>query len=378
MPNYLLNAGGDDRALEDIERRIRLAIPDLKRVASFEDIAKPSLREGTRSIAIVLAPAAATDFPELVGRIGKRKKDVFFVVVGGDLSARDYKLLMQTGNAEWVAEAGSTEEILNIVRREKEAIGAGAPDRPVVVSFVPSGGGVGNTTLAIESAVQLAKRKVGKGGRVALIDLDFQTSHVCDYLDLAPKFRVEEIIEAPERLDDHLLDVFASRHSSGVDVFAAPRERLRVRDLDVDSLSALFERMAHHYAYILADLPVSAHSWTGPLLAASEGILVTGVNTIPGLRQIADAVRAIRAERAVYADVRIIINRCELSVFGKIARNDHVTRVLGEEKVFYVRDTASAIECVNMGEPITLARTSDKILKDVGAIVDHCLALQPA
>jgi Flp pilus assembly CpaE family ATPase len=136
--------------------------------------------------------------------------------------------------------------------------------------------------------------------------------------------------------------------------------------------------MAHHYAYILADLPVSAHSWTVPLLAASEGILVTGVNTIPGLRQIADAVRSIRAERAIYADVRIIINRCELNVFGKIARNDHVTRVLGEEKVFYIRHATSAIECVNMGEPITTARSSDKILKDIAAIVDHCQALQPA
>jgi pilus assembly protein CpaE len=228
MPNYLLNAGGDERALDDIDRRLKLAIPDLKRVASFEDIPRPSLREEARSIAIVVAQAAATDLSDLVNRISKRKKDVFFVFVGGDLSARDYKLLMQTGNADWVAEAGSTEEILNIVRREKEAKGAGASDRPVVVSFVPSGGGVGNTTLAIETAVQLAKRKIGKGAKVALIDLDFQTSHVCDYLDLAPKFRVEEIIEAPERLDDHLLDVFASRHSSGVDVFAVPRERLRI------------------------------------------------------------------------------------------------------------------------------------------------------
>ena len=177
--------------------------------------------------------------------------------------------------------------------RNRDAAGGALTQRPIVVSFVPSAGGVGNSTLAIETAMQLVANKAAKNSKIALIDLDFGSSHVCDYLDISPKFQLDEIIAAPERLDDQLMSVFVSRHASGLEVFAASRNRFQRRDLGVDALSALFERMAHRYGYIIVDLPLSLHAWTIPLLTASEGILVTGVNTIPGLRQIAETLRAI-------------------------------------------------------------------------------------
>ena len=376
MPVYLLNADGDEGALVEIERRIRPAIPDLKRVAGIGDIGAPSLKGAKRSIVITVAPSAGKDFAGLIDIVNKRHKDVFFVVVGGDLSARHYKQLTQSGNADWVAESGATQEILGIVARVAAARPTGA-NHSIVVSFLPSAGGVGNSTLAIETAIQLVRRKAANDSKIALVDLDLQSSNICDYLDVAPKFQIGEIIDEPSQLDDQLLEVFASPHSSGVDIFAAPRNRLHVSKAGVEVLSALFERMSHHYAFVVVDLPVSAHVWTIPLLTASEGILVTGVNTIPSLRQAAETVRAIRAERGINADVRTVINRCESGLFGGVARRDHVDRILGAEQLFYVRNTSMALECVNRGESLTMARPSDKAVKDIAAIADFCMALKP-
>ena len=184
--------------------------------------------------------------------------------MSGEISARDYKRLIQSGDAEWVAEAGLKQEVLDVLGR----VGAAATNderRPVVVSFVPSAGGVGNSTLAIETAICLLDRPSAKDGKVALLDLDFQSSHICDYLDITAKVQVDEIIPAPDRLDDHLLGVFASEHSSGLEVFAAPRSPLRILDPNVDALSALLERMADRYAFIIVDMPLSTHGWTLPL-----------------------------------------------------------------------------------------------------------------
>jgi pilus assembly protein CpaE len=247
-----------------------------------------------------------------------------------------------------------------------------------VVSFTPSAGGVGNSTLAIETAIHLVRDKATKGAKVALVDLDFQSSHVCDYLDIAPKFQFEEIVAAPDRLDDHLLSAFISHHSSGLDVLAASRSRFHARDLSVEALSALFDRMAQRYAFIIIDLPLSVHSWTLPLLAASKGILVTGLNTIPGLRQIEETVRALREEATITAELRAVINRCDFSFLGKVARADHVARILGEEKRLYVRHSAVATECVNVGTPIALAHPSDKSVKDIAAITAFCAGLNAA
>ena len=379
MPVYLLNADGDEGALVEIEQRLKPVIGDLKRVAAIDDIRAPLLKGVGRSIAILVPPSAekGKDLAGLIDIVNKRHRDVFFIVVGGDLSAKDYKQLIHSGNADWVAESGAAQEILGIVAR----VGAtrpGVANHSIVVSFLPSAGGVGNSTLAIETAIQLVRRKPAKDGKIALVDLDFQSGHVCDYLDVAPKFQIEEIIDEPGRLDDQLLEVFTSRHSSGVDIFAAPRNRLRVTAVGIEALSALFERMAHHYAWVVVDLPVSAHAWTIPLLIASEGILVTGVNTIPGLRQVAETVRAVRAEDGIHADVRAVINRCNSGLFGGVARRDHVDRVLGQEERIYVRNTGSAVECVNMGESMTMARPSDKAVRDIAAIVDFCVAMKPA
>lgn len=375
MTIYLTHGGGDEAKVDEIQGKLKSTFPELKRVSNVEDIDRLS---SDRSIILLVAtPSTDANVDHLIDVVRRHSPNLFFIIVGGDISARDYKKLIQSGNADWVAEIGLPHEVLDIVGRvNAPARHDVAAESPIVVSFTPSAGGVGNSTLAIETAVHLVKDKSMRSAKVALVDLDFQSSHVCDYLDIAPKFQFEEIVAAPERLDDQLLSAFISHHSSGLDVLAASRSRFHARDLNVDALSALFDRLAQRYATIVIDLPLSVHSWTLPLLAASKGILVTGLNTIPGLRQIEETVRALREEPTITAELRAVVNRCEFGLMGRIARADHVARILGEEKRFFVRSARVAIECVNVGAPIALAYPSDKSVKDVAAISAFCAALK--
>ena len=380
MTIYLTQGSDDGTRVDEIEGKLKSTIPDLKRVPSLEDIDEISIDGAERSIVVLVATAPEIgNVQNLIDVVSRHPRNIFFIVIGGDISARDYKRLIQSGNADWVAEAGLPQEILEIVGRVTAPARHAAPvELPVVVSFAPSAGGVGNSTLAIETAIHLVRDKSTNGAKVALVDLDFQSSHVCDYLDIAPKFQFDEIVAAPGRLDDQLLSAFISRHPSGLDVFAASRSRFHTRDLDVEALSALFDRMAHRYAYIVIDLPLSVHAWTIPLLAASKGILITGLNTIPGLRQIEETLRALRAEASVAADLRAVVNRCDFGLLGKVVRADHVARILGDEKRLFVRNTRVALECVNLGTPMTIAYPSDKAVKDIAAIADYCVALKSA
>ena len=375
MTIYLTQGGSDEAKVDEIQGKLKSTIPDLKRIPSVEDIDR---RGSDRSIILLVAtPSNDANVDDLIDVVRRHSPNLFFIIVGGDISARDYKRLIQSGNADWVAEIGLPHEVLDIVGRvNAPARHDATAESPIVVSFTPSAGGVGNSTLAIETAVHLVKDKSTRGAKVALVDLDFQSSHVCDYLDIAPKFQFEEIVAAPERLDDQLLSAFIGHHSSGLDVLAASRSRFHASDLGVEALSALFDRLAQRYAAIIIDLPLSVHSWTLPLLAASKGILVTGLNTIPGLRQIEETVRALREEATITAELRAVVNRCDVSILGKVARADHVARILGEEKRFFVRSARVAIECVNVGTPITLAYPSDKSVKDIAAISAFCAALK--
>jgi pilus assembly protein CpaE len=299
---------------------------------------------------------------------------LFFIFISDDISASDYKRLMQSGGADWASTQGAPEEIADILARfnrggAAEIVEPGPTTEPVMVAFVPSAGGVGNSTLAIETGIQVKTAKRTRGRRVCLLDLDFQNSHVCDYLDIEPRMQIHEIAANPERLDAQLFDLFVSHHSSGLDVLAAPRSRDHPPDLDAHTLEALFSKISMRYDLILLDLPVPWFSWTRQLLSAAEVVLVTGLNTIPGLREVAEALAAVRAVDRVPAKVAVVLNRCEYRLVGGFARRHHVKNLLEGEEVFFVRDDPeNAVQSVNTGIPVAAQGKGGRISRDIAPI----------
>src|SRR3984957_15026628 len=167
MAIYLTHGGGDETQVDEIEGKLKSAIPDLKRVPRVEDIDPKSVNVAERSI-IILAAAApdGANVDDLIDAVRRSPRNLFFIVVGGDISARDYKRLIHSGNADWVAEAGPPHEILDIIGRvSAPARDDGTGPSPTVVSFTPSAGGVGNSTPAIENAIQLLRAKSSKGAK---------------------------------------------------------------------------------------------------------------------------------------------------------------------------------------------------------------------
>jgi len=246
----------------------------------------------------------------------------------------------------------------------------------LVVSFLPSSGGVGNSTLAVEVGVRLVTGKSKQVPKVCLVDLDFQNSRVCDYLDIEPQLRIGEISTHPERLDAHLFGIFISHHSSGLDVFAAPRSKANFFDLNVSALDALFDMISKRYDAIVIDLPVTWFPWTRPVLTSSDGILVTGINTIPCLHQISETLAAVRNVTGAPEQVAVVINRCERGLMGGVARQQHVQKALGQEKLFYIVDDHVAVEDVNMGIPMALAHPRGKASKGIVALAGFCAGLK--
>jgi pilus assembly protein CpaE len=382
MPIYLLNSGIDDEKLQEIEGRLKGAIPELTRIEGVQEIDRRAASKA-RGKTFVLVVVPSTDsgyFEKLINIVARYRGDIFFILISNEISATDYKRLIQSGGADWVSEVAPPQEITDIITRQRAESGETAAEarRPLVVTFMPSSGGVGNTTIAIESAVQLKKGSAGKQRRVCLVDLDFQASNTCDYLDIEPRLQIHEIVSNPERLDSQLFDMFISRHSSGVHVFAAPRSKFESWQLDVAALDKLFGMIATSYDCILIDLPATWFPWTSHIVTASAGIIVTGLNTIPGLRQISETLSAIRNTTGVGGEIRVALNRCEYGLLGGVARGRHVKSVLSDETVIFIRNARLAVECINTGVPMQAANSGHRINKQIAEIAEFCASLQAA
>ena len=386
MPTYFLSTNISPEQSLVIERNIKAVIPDLIKISNLEEIAKDIASQSNVPTYILVAGPAdnAAYIDRFIDIANQQRGRFFFILISADISSGNYKRLVRTGNADWVSLAGAPQEIAEIFAKRRNGPvaveqSAAQSEKPTTIAFLPSAGGVGNTTMVSEIGTWLKLQKANKDRRICVVDLDFQTSHICDYLDIEPRLQIQEISENPDRIDTQLFDIFVSHHSSGLDVFAAPRSKFDHATLTVAALDKLFEMIAKRYDLILIDLPVTWFAWTVDIIANSNAVVLTGINTIPCLRQLAQTLAVVRDARPGTAgdSVAVVVNRCDRTLLGGMERRQHVESVLGSEQVFYVgNDQPAMVESVNTGTPLAQAGGSRKTIKEISAIAEFCIGKQ--
>ena len=375
MQIYFFTASTESDELKELESRIRSTVPSLRKLANLDVVIGARTQDGASvnhdQIYIIIPVLTGTSFDRVASIAAQEHRGIFFIFVSSEISASDYKRLVRSGGADWVSIQGAPQEILDIISRiGRSEVSHAEQVRPAIVAFVPSAGGVGNATLAIETAVQVKGAKPTRARRVCLLDLDLRASHICDYLDIEPRFNIEEIVQNPDRLDAQLFDLFVSRHSaSGIDVLAVPRNRRASVELDMAALDALFRFISQQYDLVIINVPPAWFDWTDQILAVSDLAIVTGLNNVPGLRQIAETLKEVKSAARVPPQIVVALNRCESGLVGGIARRRHVSRTLGNQTAVYIReDAAAANHSLNTGIPISITSRSSRIAKDVRAL----------
>ena len=386
MAVFLLRGNTASETRSAIETGLLATIPGLVEVSSFDRVfeRQSAAQRGEPATILVIAPPGDHGyFDRLVDVAERYGEDIFIILISDEISASDYKRLVRTGGADWASARGGSREVTDIIARRRQLTEAppGPPQHatgplhPVTVSFIPSAGGVGNTTLALETAIHLKTGKVARQRNICVVDLDFQTSHLCDYLDSEPRLQIAELSNTPERLDEHLFESFTTRHKSGIDVFAAPRSKFASEDLNINALDALFSMIARRYNLVFIDFPLTWFPWTNQVIAASDGAIVTGHNTIPNLRQISETLSLIRSSTNAIK-IAVALNRCEQSLFGTISRRKHIDRVLQNETQFFIGNHPEAVEAVNMGVPMTMGPAAKKLQKELSGLAGFCTELK--
>src|SRR5499426_3968062 len=172
MQIYFFTAGTDSSELNELESRIRSTVPSLRQLANLTEITpERAASANPDQIYIIFPVLAATSFDRMANIAEQEHRGIFFIFISREISASDYKRLVRSGGADWVSMEGAPQEILDIISRtnRKHVSSAGGErGRPAIVAFLPSSGGVGNATLALETAVQIKLAKEARSRRVCL------------------------------------------------------------------------------------------------------------------------------------------------------------------------------------------------------------------
>ena len=376
MQIYLFTGGVHSEELKELSNRLSETLPNLTVLTKLSDAAVSAApgHDPAHHLTYIIIPFLNTASPldRVISIAEQAHPGTFFIFVSKEISASEYKRLTRNGGADWVSLDGAPQEILDVLsRRNSRQPPAAHKTQLFITGFVPSGGGVGNTTMALETAIQLKLAKRNRHVRVCFLDLDIQTSHVCDYLDIEPRLKMDEIAKDPERLDDQLFALFINSHSSGLDVLASARQRGASIELNIAALDALFRMIAKRYDLLVIDLPPLWFEWTAQVLSVCDLAVVTGLNTVPGLRQVSATLEAVRGIESPPKQVVVGLGRCQATLLGRVARRHHVNRVLDSENVIYVReDAGAAAHSVNTGIPLSIVSGSSRISKDIRALAN--------
>ena len=163
------------------------------------------------------------------------------IVISQNFSPAAARILIQLKVADFLVKPVQTSDLVRACNNALKNHGEDSQIEPQFLSFMPASGGVGTTTVALETASILNRYGEKLGRTTCVVDLNFQHGSCAEYLDIEPRFDISEIENAPERLDRQLLDVMLSKHSSGLSVISAPNQPTEMRTFQPSLVVRLLE-----------------------------------------------------------------------------------------------------------------------------------------
>lgn len=177
----------------------------------------------------------------------------------------------------------------SLVTRALNAIIKGETDPQVarvgrLVYVLGARGGVGATTIAVNTAWHLAETRPGL---VAVVDLDLQWGDAALQLDVNPTHALREAFEHPERVDKLFLERAAIHVEHRVDLFASQEPVGEHITLDEEAVRSLLEKLLTRYRFVVVDLPTALATRMAHVLRMPSTCVLVSDGSLASARDVA-------------------------------------------------------------------------------------------
>ncbi len=284
---------------------------------------------------------------------------------------------MLAGAREFLVKPFSSDELTASIRqvhaREREKIGrmaapvvdrapaaAREPGRVVAV-FSPKGG-VGRTTIAVNTAVAAASEP---GREVVLVDGSFQFGDVGVLLNLNPKNKsiADLVPELEAGGDPDSLDTFVITHSTGTKVLLAPPSPEMAELVTPAAIRRVLEVLRAKSDLVVVDCAAAFSDSTLAILDAADVILTVltlEITSIKNMRLFLEV-----AEQLGYPPdkMELVLNRADSALGIRVADVEHSIGRKVDHTV--VSDGRSVVYALNRGVPFFVSNREAQVSQDI-------------
>jgi pilus assembly protein CpaE len=248
--------------------------------------------------------------------------------------------LIRLGVADYLPQPIAQGDAIAVVRAVRGRLRGGSERSQSdcqVLSFVRRSGGMGATSLAIETAYELSRTRRGQPKRrVCLIDLDFQGGSAWLHLDAEPLLDIAEVVRSPHRLDAELLAAMTTHHPAGFDLIAAPNGSMNPDSVPSDVVGHLMALACESYDCVIIDLPLTWTRWFTEILTGSNRIFLTLQLTVVAAKQAHLFLDQIKETSAAGTPISVVLNRYRRSWWRSGLKVREVERALGHKIDYFI------------------------------------------
>ncbi|MDP8904938.1 MAG: response regulator [Chloroflexota bacterium] len=231
-----------------------------------------------------------------------------------------------------------------------------------VHAYYGAKGGVGTTTIAINTAIALHR---DTRRSVVLVDANLQFGDHRVFLDLGPDKRsIVDACTAPA-IDEELVRSVVVRHDSGIDLLlapSAPEAAEHVRS-DLHHLLQVVEVLRGMYDHVLVDLDKRLDDHTLDVIGATDTLFVVMTADLSCLKNVRLLLETLHQVGVPEERMELVLNRNNAYTGISVKAAEGVLRRKIEHQI--VNDYRAAISSLNSGTPFMVNRTESAIGKGV-------------
>jgi pilus assembly protein CpaE len=254
-------------------------------------------------------------------------------------------------------------------QQQAAAIAGGAqsdaePHQKRLVAILGTRGGVGTSTVAVNSAWLIAEEHKTS---TTLLDLDLQYGTVALALDIEPTRGLREALENPGRIDSLFISSTAAKVTSRLSVMAAEESVDDEVRYDDSAIALLFDELHRQSDCIVVDIPRAAAKARSKVLSLATHVIIVTDMTLAGLR---DGIRQLGLAQQVApgAKIMVVADRV-IGKDGSLSKAEF-EKALGHAIDFTLPEEQKAVQsAATSGKPLSATAKNSRVVGQLRSMV---------
>lgn len=285
------------------------------------------------------------------------------IIFGDESDNGALKIALRLGAADFLSSGSGILDLMPLLKNIAEEKIA-SRDVGKLFVFLNTKGGSGATTVALNTAVEVAMQNKDK---VLLLDLDIHFGVVMDYLNINPAYSINDAIANVSDLDEISLHALVSKHPSGLHVLSFKHENHNENFDKAMQISKLLPTLLEFYPYVFVDLSTGVDRMFSAVLSRSTKLYLVTQQNLVAVKNMSRIAKALTFEYGVTREqLEIIVNRYEKR---QQIRLKDIEQTMSDMPIHVIpNDFKAAIESANLGKPFVESRKNSSITKSVAEL----------